>query len=196
MKWSSVLVMSIFLGLTACAPQQSTIETAIAQTQAAEGQFATALAGTLAAVSPPTAAPLPTATPAPALEASQPIATKPPSYDPGTIPLTYGQKVSSLPRQRTVVYGFQGNEGEVVRVNFALDRAAKHEFCFGRGQALNYALKSDQGDILDQSGVRETGGVERISTLPYTGVYYINMTCNGSGCDGFCAEMSLAVNTK
>lgn len=66
MKRLCTLVVLAILIVSACAPNEDAVQTAIAQTKAAyEGKLATALAGTLAAAVPPTLAPSPTPTPTP-----------------------------------------------------------------------------------------------------------------------------------
>lgn len=185
MKRLPALAVAIGLAMLACGTQPP-----IALTSAYEANLATALAGTLAVVAPPTIAPSETAIPSP------PSATLVPKYEPGTIPLSLGQGTGSLPRQATESYGFPGTEGEVVAVSFTLSLGSNHPFCIGRAKDLSYRLRAENGDTLDAATLHQAGSLTRTLTLPYTGVYYVDMTCAGRGCDGYCVEMGLVVNQK
>lgn len=190
MKRLFALVTGTILMVSACTPQEGVVQTAIAQTKAYEGGFATNLAGTLAAVAtstaPPTVAVPPTLTPSPTPKPGTPL----PIFAPGTTPLAYGDKASSLTRN-TVIYGFQGTQGDSVAVSFDISSTCAHTGgSAGAGLRMDVKLRGEQGDVLIQASVR--GGLSRTVSLPYTGTYYIAMTCTGHSCAD-CMQMSVGL---
>ena len=105
--------------------------------------------------------------------------------------------MGSLPRQETLRYGFYGDKDDTVAVSFGIFNARpQHQFCTGRAKNLTYSLRNEQGDMLDSASLHENQSVTKSAQLPLAGMYYINVTCAGSGCDAFCAEMTVALEKQ
>jgi hypothetical protein len=201
MKRIFALIIPLWLGILACGAAQPAPDTSSAQTKAYLENMATALAGTLAAVVQPTSAAPPaaaaaTAAPVETETAGPPTATLRPHYEPGSIPVGYGEKVGSIMRQETIVYGFQGTQGDNVGISLTLSNARPElSFC-SKGFNLDFSLRDKQLVTLDTGHVAKNRSTTKYLLLPYSGEYYVSVTCIGSGCNAFCAEMSMVVNQK
>jgi formylglycine-generating enzyme required for sulfatase activity len=118
------------------------------------------------------------------------------SFMTGTIPIPYDKKMVSIPRQETLIYGFQGTEGDVVTVMLQMSNAHdKMLFCKQRVPASvsNFTVRSDKQKDIEPSGYGSNAKTTKIYSLPYTGIYYIYVSCRGNGCDAFCVEQDVTL---
>jgi hypothetical protein len=197
------VIAALSLGVLACGSQQSTAATAAAQTEAYDSNLATGLALALEQ----TAAAFPTFTPYPTLEllpaetpgptdTPEPSVTPLPNFPKGTIPLLYGDSIDGFPGQDTVIYGFQGSQDDNVGVSLSISNAHPELAICKRGMRLNFYLRNDQFETLDLGSVPQNHSTTAYLQLPRGGDYYIYVTCAGSGCATFCAEVKVTLDKK
>ena len=199
MKRLFALLAPLLLGVLACGSQQSAVETALAGTKAYSDNLGTALAATLAAAATPTAFPtLEFIPPQPIVpsDTPQPSATPLPNFPRGTVPLVYGDSIDGFPGQNTVIYGFQGSQDDNVGVSLSISNAHPELAICKRGMRLNFYLRNDQFETLDLGSVPQNHSTTAYLQLPRGGDYYIYVTCAGSGCATFCAEVKVTLDKK
>jgi hypothetical protein len=197
MKRFAALIATLILGVLACSAGQSGIQTAAASTQAFQDNVSTSLAATLAASAPtpiPTLAP-PTETLSPT-DTPEPTSTPEPNFTAGTIPMRYGDWIDGFPGQDTAIYGFQGTKDDTAIMTFGLSNYHPQLSLCKRGMRLSFYIRDDKFQNLDQGIVPQNGSTTKTLQLPYSGDYYMFVSCQGSGCATFCAEVKVTLDRK
>jgi hypothetical protein len=180
--------VTAILLLTACNAAPLNLEATVA---AAIAMTDTALAPTPSPSATPTAAPTATDTPAPT---PTPTETPLPTRIAGAKPINLGETLSYYPRGESWIYMLDAHKGDevVVTVN-ATNLNPSWDYCkAGARISTPYSLKTDS---LQQIEAIPTGGNAVGSTylLPYTGWYYITVSCQGEWCKGSCAQVDTSL---
>jgi hypothetical protein len=136
---------------------------------------------------------------------ASPTAT-PPLWD-QAIPVTYGQKMTSLPRAGVVItYGFYGAKGDIVSVVVESSNASpnnkvcsrpSHNWIPAPTYMTSFTLDPDGGGETVES-LREMKSRDAIRDyeLPASGAYHIQLHCEGSVCNAPCTSAVLTLEKK
>jgi hypothetical protein len=182
------LSLAAILVLTACNAAPLNLEATVA---AAIAMTDTALAPTPSPSGTPTAAPTATDTPAPTLTPTQ---TPVPTRIAAAKPINFEETLSYYPHGESWVYVLDAKEGDEVVVTVKASNVhPEMPYCkAGARISAPYALQTNS---LQPMEAISTAGEGAGSTyrMPYTGWYYIAVSCQGAACNGFCAQVDTNV---
>ena len=117
--------------------------------------------------------------------------------DPGSIEITYGQKLGSFPRKSEgVTYGFQGSKGDTVTIVLESSNARpKDAYCKTVSASTTFTLMTPSGQLPATVEATHLSAI-RDYELPGTAAYYVMVTCSGSACNAYCTEADLSLEKK
>ncbi len=135
------------------------------------------------AANPPAASPTATETAGPLMP-----------FQLGTIELVYGEKQSSYPRKNQgTLFGFHGTKGDIVDITVEASNARpKDPACKDKTGLVTFILSAASSRVFSVTEGRNLSA-SRAYQLPRTTAYYIEVSCDGSGCNAYCIAADATV---